>query len=1158
MARFRVRSVHRGATSFLWGLFFGGYVGVGLLAVGATGVTSGILGAMSGAASFLFVRIRGDDVEVGWRSTSASSPLMAANSMTQAAPRRVRPQFDPTQEVRFAVVLYGGVSLAIYINGIVQELLHLVRATAPEQPSSRSPTTVLLHECVDGSELEDQNDLRGTEAVYRRLGQMVRLDDAPDLRAGAETPVRTRFVVDILSGTSAGGINAIFLAKALANGQSLEQVRRLWIEDADLAELINDRRSRIDGFVREQKPPQSLLNSKRMYWKLLEALTDMADSSRAFTAEESPFVDELDCWITTTDIQGLELPIQLFDRLVYERRYKNVFRFLYRTAYAAGEEQNDLVDDNNPFLAFAARCTASFPFTFVPMVLTDIDGVVGQGRFARYRDAGSAATAWERFYPDYRRAAADPNVSVPQPFPNRAFGDGGYLDNKPFTWATQSVERRRSDWPVDRRLLYLEPDPERLQPEPMANQAAGQDRPDAIQNVRAALSLPRVETIREDLAALRDRNRAIARLERLTAVVDRTVEEIDPDDPNRGGLIPALVTRTEVDAWRKKAASELFQERGVLYASYYRIKLASALDEFAKLVGRHLLFDPESDEVSAIRCVIQAWFETRYPETGTGTRSQNDFLFCLDLGYRQRRLTFLLRRVDRVLGLKPEQRANRGLASSDAEWDDFRKNLLHLRRDLNDLYVQRRALARDAQTPASNPRVTAALHKIEVTPAELATLLTGTTSFGESVGRARELINRRALQEPLDRAAATIARELSSGLRSAARREREALDAAVGRAKTSTGPAAAQQREELARLGRIVDYYESYDAVTFPITYAKIGEADQVKITRISPLDATSLINELSESRHKLSGAQIHHFGGFFKESWRRNDMMWGRLDAAERLIDSLLPTPDPPDPELVATKQRLLEQAQRAIITEEFDLSERGELGDALATALLSARAEASQSDTSILTAVEPQRVRRALASTASAEAIRHALATTYSADRTLDPHTTFEEAGRSMRVVGLMFDGLSDRYSILKSPARWLTRIGRLAWGLAEVTTQDSIKKVIAHYWLSLLILISIVMIVGGALLGSPATTKAGWTALLITVVVKLLIWVSEDAFRGQWAPTTLLATAAALAVFGLAALEAAAHFPHDLNVAVSKLPHALHRFDPWFTAPNQSNRR
>jgi hypothetical protein len=38
----------------------------------------------------------------------------------------------PDREIRFAVVMYGRVSLAIYINGVAQELLNLVRPTAPK------------------------------------------------------------------------------------------------------------------------------------------------------------------------------------------------------------------------------------------------------------------------------------------------------------------------------------------------------------------------------------------------------------------------------------------------------------------------------------------------------------------------------------------------------------------------------------------------------------------------------------------------------------------------------------------------------------------------------------------------------------------------------------------------------------------------------------------------------------------------------------------------------------------------------------------------------------------------------------------------------------------------------------------------------------------
>src|SRR3977135_1595499 len=40
------------------------------------------------------------------------------------------PHIEADEEVRLAVVLYGGSSLCIYMNGVAQELLRLVRATA--------------------------------------------------------------------------------------------------------------------------------------------------------------------------------------------------------------------------------------------------------------------------------------------------------------------------------------------------------------------------------------------------------------------------------------------------------------------------------------------------------------------------------------------------------------------------------------------------------------------------------------------------------------------------------------------------------------------------------------------------------------------------------------------------------------------------------------------------------------------------------------------------------------------------------------------------------------------------------------------------------------------------------------------------------------------
>ena len=114
------------------------------------------------------------------------------------------------REVRIALVCYGGVSLAIYMHGVTRELHRLVVASSrfdeernPFEPSS-------------------------TEHVYWELLHEL----------AAEDGVQTRLVVDVISGTSAGGINGVFLAKAIAHDLSQQSLRDLWFEEADIAKLL--------------------------------------------------------------------------------------------------------------------------------------------------------------------------------------------------------------------------------------------------------------------------------------------------------------------------------------------------------------------------------------------------------------------------------------------------------------------------------------------------------------------------------------------------------------------------------------------------------------------------------------------------------------------------------------------------------------------------------------------------------------------------------------------------------------------------------------------------------------------------------------------------------------------------------------------------------
>ncbi len=115
------------------------------------------------------------------------------------------------RELRLAVVLYGGVSLAIYMHGTTKELHRLVKASTLE-------------------ELRLDSEETPSETFWRQF-----------LRALAERDekkVRTRVVVDIVAGTSAGGINGIYLAKALARNETQDALRDLWLDHGDIAQLL--------------------------------------------------------------------------------------------------------------------------------------------------------------------------------------------------------------------------------------------------------------------------------------------------------------------------------------------------------------------------------------------------------------------------------------------------------------------------------------------------------------------------------------------------------------------------------------------------------------------------------------------------------------------------------------------------------------------------------------------------------------------------------------------------------------------------------------------------------------------------------------------------------------------------------------------------------
>ena len=127
------------------------------------------------------------------------------------------------KELRIALVCFGGISLAIYMHGISKEILKLVRA-------SRA-----LHSIADRAvrsdasflDMVDRDDPEyDTDAIYFEL-----------LRDIGRT-LELRVIVDIVAGASAGGINGTMLARALSHDLPTGRLRNLWLDHADVSELL--------------------------------------------------------------------------------------------------------------------------------------------------------------------------------------------------------------------------------------------------------------------------------------------------------------------------------------------------------------------------------------------------------------------------------------------------------------------------------------------------------------------------------------------------------------------------------------------------------------------------------------------------------------------------------------------------------------------------------------------------------------------------------------------------------------------------------------------------------------------------------------------------------------------------------------------------------
>ncbi len=335
----------------------------------------------------------------------------------------------PPPQLRLAVAFTGGVSLAVWMGGMAREMNLLLAASRIRRGETVADTTEPGRWVRDG---------------YAALLDVLDVDVS----------------MDVLSGTSAGGINAVILGLANVQRFDLDGLRELWFTEGSLGGLLRN--------PADKQASSLLYGDKSLLTGLREGLAKLASQESANPAAAQ---DPTRVFITTTLLAGEASRFtDGYGTLVHDIDHHGLFSF----------SSADLTPSNVPALALAARCSASFPVAFEPgLIPVGSDGGDGHPDMAAFSSAQTTQFA----------------------------ADGGLLANRPLAPALQAVFDRPANCEVRRVLAFVVPvvgGPG----VPRANLTLA-DTPDLPHALAADMTAMTSQTISADLAGITAHNEQV-------------------------------------------------------------------------------------------------------------------------------------------------------------------------------------------------------------------------------------------------------------------------------------------------------------------------------------------------------------------------------------------------------------------------------------------------------------------------------------------------------------------------------------------------------------------------------------------------------------------------------------------------------------------------
>jgi patatin-related protein len=686
------------------------------------------------------------------------------------------------EEIRFAVVMNGGVSLAVWISGVTLELEHLAMGR------------------------------RWGETTYGPLLDLLNADAW----------------VDVIAGTSAGGLNGAFLALGLARDRDIALLRDLWRDQGSLEKLLRDPLSK--------NPPSLMMGDDYFLGRVRAALGDVvtqpdrtAGPKRVDRSVELILTGTLWQGRSTTFTDDMGAPITEMD-------HDATFRFAASGGGTGGSgdlRAATVLDE----LAAAARCTSSFPGAFEPhwVEVTNADAQ-GDGPWAS--SAGMA---------NFRES--------------QYVIDGGVLLNKPIRPALEAVHRQTAGFQVRRVLAYVAPEPGERLAVGAGRAAADRCVPQAREVLLGVLArLRSTDSISRELAEIRAHNREAhsrrrAR-DRLATAMTGTVT-----DGLSGGAWQGYL-EVRVDLAARTIGRLVAAGQPVGSSRWSEPELVAALRQviWSRRFRPGRFFIPKDkhcEEAVARTDADWDWGQTTVQRLGDMT---------VDV-------------LKRAVWLAPanstaRQRIVRCRQDVGAMLDAIRADSGQL-----DEYWSTSPVGADPTPPRRAEALGTATNTADLEE-WLARILDGwdrAPAPSSGTGGRREALYKQAI------GLADKLHECADAINSVATSPQPAIDpeGLEGdrlKALYEYLLAPARSRDSEQRPSDVLERMLRLDVVQLAFSGASPDVEQEVELVQFSATDP-----------HALTGVQLHHFGAFYRPSWRVNDWLHGRMDGAAHIVRTLL-----------------------------------------------------------------------------------------------------------------------------------------------------------------------------------------------------------------------------------------------------------------------------